>query len=260
MFATPPLHISSQRPARRRRGPQLVIFDIDGTLVDSTEADALCSLEAFRACFGDADEGLSRSTRFEEATHIGVLSELCLRRFGRTPSALEIAKLEQAFVERLETHLRSTPLSPVPGAAALVRHLAARREWQVALVSGGFRASARLKLERAGIPHADLPGAFCNDALKRTDILREAIARAREVANFEDFDRVVYVGDGVWDLRAAQALGLEFVGVAQSLNARHLRDAGARSVLGDFLDLAQVFSALSQVPGPTHRCDDLAFH
>jgi hypothetical protein len=49
-----------------------------------------------------------------------------------------------------------------------------------------------------------------------------------------EITRFSYVGDGVWDLRAAQNLGWEFIGIADGQGAQELRRLGAQHVLPHF--------------------------
>jgi hypothetical protein len=122
----------------------------------------------------------------------------------------------------------------------------------VAFATGGWGASASLKLASAGLVVDDLPWANGDDALDRVDILRTAIARAGQKYGWNAFERVVYVGDGVWDVRAAKALGIGFLGVAIGDQAGRLVGEGASCVLPDFSDplrVAGCLEAVAQRPG-----------
>ena len=55
---------------------------------------------------------------------------------------------------------------------------------------------------------------------------------------------VVAVGDGLWDLRAARALGVGFVGVAEGAGRARLESEGAAEVLADFTDAMGAYEAL----------------
>ena len=48
--------------------------------------------------------------------------------------------------------------------------------------------------------------------MDRVNILRMAIQRAGHHYGQGAFEKVLYIGDGVWDVRAAKALGIGFVG------------------------------------------------
>jgi phosphoglycolate phosphatase-like HAD superfamily hydrolase len=54
---------------------------------------------------------------------------------------------------------------------------------------------------------------------------------------------VVYVGDGVWDARAARRLGYAFVGIGDG--AERLREEGASMVVGDLTCSRAVSARLS---------------
>ena len=65
------------------------------------------------------------------------------------------------------------------------------------------------------------------------------------------FDRLVYVGDGIWDVRAARRLGIGFVGIGEGDREIQLREEGAEIVLPDYEDRdAFVQAILSQARGP----------
>jgi beta-phosphoglucomutase-like phosphatase (HAD superfamily) len=56
----------------------------------------------------------------------------------------------------------------------------------------------------------------------------------------------------VWDVRAARALGVGFIGVAQSdAHAARLHAAGARHVVRDYADLDRVLALVedAEIPG-----------
>ena len=112
---------------------------------------------------------------------------------------------------------------PIPGAPEIFAFLE-RRGWRVAMATGAWRPSALVKLSAAGIPHEGIPLASASDHWARAEIIRRAVAAVSSEAA-----PVVYVGDGVWDGRAARALDHAFLGVASGARAQELRDAGRRS-------------------------------
>jgi hypothetical protein len=78
----------------------------------------------------------------------------------------------------------------------------AQEGWSIALVTGAWGASARIKLATAGIPAGHIPLACSDDAQSRLELLRLAMARAGATSS-QGFEHVVSVGDGLWDLQAA---------------------------------------------------------
>ena len=59
----------------------------------------------------------------------------------------------------------------------------------------------------------------------------------------------VYVGDGVWDARAARALKIGFVGVRLDGREEHLRGAGAQRIVCDYADVAGVMRMIEEGMG-----------
>lgn len=104
--------------------------------------------------------------------------------------------------------------------------------------------TGRFKLASAGLPGDAFPWANADDALDRVDILRTAIQRAEQHYGQDAFEKMVYVGDGVWDVRAAKTLGIGFLGLAVDNKVRRLVQASATCVLPDLSALERVVECL----------------
>ncbi|MBI3191377.1 MAG: hypothetical protein HYZ36_01845 [Pedosphaera parvula] len=143
---------------------------------------------------------------------------------------------QQRFIELLHAAAARQSFRPIPGAAKVLERLANTSSHCVALATGCWSEAARLKLASAGMCFDDYPSATADDAVAREDIVKLAIQRAAQWAGVTGFARTVYVGDGVWDARACQVLGLPFVGIARGPKAQQLRAEGAAWVCADFSD------------------------
>jgi len=141
--------------------------------------------------------------------------------------------------------------APISGAAALIPALQSAG-WHAAIATGGWRASAMLKLRAGGLESENLAMACANDAESREDIVRLAWQGAERRAG-TSFERVVSVGDAVWDVRTARSLGLPFVGIGTAEGAARLRAAGATTILPHFDDHSAVLAALSSASPPSRR-------
>jgi len=157
----------------------LAIFDIDGTLTESVAVDEVCFVQAFRDVLG-----IKRINtdwlEYNFQTDSGLTLEICRNHLGRDPSAAEIRRLQDRFVELLCAAVEEAgrPIRQIPGAAPFLHWLRAHARWHVAIATGGWAVSARFKLASAGLPVDGLPWASADDALDRVDILRMAIQRA----------------------------------------------------------------------------------
>jgi phosphoglycolate phosphatase-like HAD superfamily hydrolase len=191
---------------------------------------------------------------YEHVTDTGIALEL-LRRHGRElPSASDLERVRSRFFALLEADLAGAGLTEVPGAAAALRSLRADPDWSLAIATGCWGGSARIKLRAAGLPVEGLPLASSDDAISRFEIVRTAISRARselrDASGGPSFERVVLLGDREWDARAAAAHGLPLVGIACEGSRRALSAAGVRPVLDDYGDLERFRRALAEAEVP----------
>lgn len=224
----------------RRRG--LAVFDIDGTLTDTNAVDDECYLRAVAEVLG-----ITASLDWSEAPHVtdsALLHWLCERFLARTARDGEIEAVKIRFLALLRSELAARParFRHIPGAEDVLVRLRALG-WDVALATGGWEESARLKLGAISLDPAGIPFASGSDALTRRDILELALARTSA-----RYSRVVSIGDGVWDVQAATQLGWPFVGIAPVEKADRLRAAGAEHVLEDLTDTALLLDALEMAP------------
>ncbi len=223
----------------------LVMFDIDGTLTASDDVDGLCYLQALTDVFQfigvDGDW-----SQYPHCTDEGILTHLFQTRLQRSPRQAEVAALRDRFVALLNAAAAVQPFRPIAGAGEFLGRLSATNDHCVALASGGWEYSARLKLASAGLDCRQIPAAFADDAHSREDIMQAALRRAIMQFGLPRFTRHTYVGDGIWDARAARQLGFRFIGIAQdAAKAEQLREAGAVAVFPEFRDAERIWAELN---------------
>ena len=184
----------------------LAVFDIDGTLTDTNAVDDEYFLRAVGEVLGLASAALPATLDWSAAPHVtdsALLRWLCEAHCGRSPHAAEADAALSRFLNLLRGELAAAParFGPIVGATRVLPELRAAG-WEVALATGGWEPSARLKLSAAGVDHAGVALASGSDALTRVEILELAVRRASRVRG-EAFARVVSVGDRRSDVRAA---------------------------------------------------------
>lgn len=223
---------------------QLAVFDVDGTLTRTSQVDDACFMEAIRIEWGIS--GVSTDWgAYEHSTDNAIATEISRVHRGRDATERELADLRERFVglvgEKAATE--AALFERVGGVREMLAALPGHG-WHRAIATGGWTPSAKLKLAKAAVPFLGISAAFACDARPREEIIRIATERAERDAA-QRFERVVYVGDGVWDVRAARRLGIGFVGIAVGERAERLREAGAATVLPDFGDLTAFVVALN---------------
>jgi beta-phosphoglucomutase-like phosphatase (HAD superfamily) len=223
---------------------KLVMFDIDGTLTQTYQADETCFVQALREVFGFTDI----NTDWESYPHCsdsGILEALFQLRLGRSPLPAEISTLQAHFLSLLTAATIVRPFDAIAGARDFLCALISSSGLAVSLASGAWECSARFKLASTGLDFPQIPAAFSDDAHAREAIMQASLTRAAQSRSLDSFDAVIYVGDGVWDARAARNLGFRFIGIShEPATVERLYAEGAHHVFADYLHPASFMAAL----------------
>lgn len=232
---------------RREASLHLVVFDVDGTLARSSRLDTRCYSRAVAEYVRHPID--TDWSQYVHQTDSGILMEV-LQGCGWGCSPWTTDRIKGRFLDLLrEAHTADRSCcKEVAGAREILQALARKRDVQVAIATGAWADSARLKLHFAGIEVQGLPLASADDAPERSTILEKAIQRG--AVAFGCAPRTVtYVGDAPWDVAAARAARVQFVGVASGTKQRAaLATAGAGTIISDFLDKNALEAILHPVP------------
>ena len=190
-----------------------IIFDLDGTLVDSFDLDE----QLYRKAVLSEVPGVRfRKSVYDYrySTDSGILAEI-LKELD-LPVREYHDSVRRRFGKLFKNHLQSgNNCKPIPGATALLNKLYLIPHTQIGIATGGWGHTARMKLEAAGLSDLNLPMASADDDHSRTEIMQICASRMESsISNF------VYVGDAEWDLRAANKLGWQFIGVGTRLEGK----------------------------------------
>lgn len=197
-----------------------VLFDVDGTLVDTTYLHATCWWQALRQHGHDVP-----MARIHRAIGMGsdrILDHLLGSDHDRRADAKMLdahTALYGVFWERLR---------PTPGAADLLRACAARG-LRVVLASSASKPEMRVLravLDADDVVEVATSADDAEESKPAPDILAVALQ-----ASGLDARRCTFVGDAVWDVYSAAKLDIPCVGVTcGGLAEAELREAGAVEV------------------------------
>ena len=218
--------MDKQPKSPKQRG---VLFDVDGTLVDSTYFHTIAWWQGFRQ--QGMDVPMASIHR-----HIGMGGDKLLDRLLPPDADEEL----RGAIERAHGAIFSTfwpAIRPFDAARALLQRCS-ESGFAVALASS---AHARDLQVLRGILDAEdwidcvTSSADASESKPSPDILRAALERLK--LGPED---VVYVGDSVWDVEAAARLDIGTIGLTcGGISEAELRTAGALEVYADPRSLLQ---------------------
>lgn len=187
----------------------VILFDLDDTLVRSFEFDEVLFKEAISEVVGLPDFN-SNWESYTHVTNTGILTEL-LANHGIKERDKVFDDVRGTFCRKLEAFLESgATCDPLPGARETLDALTAANI-RFGVATGGWEETARLKLKHAGIDEPDVLSSS-NDAISRVSIMEHCLRQLGAEGS-----RAVYFGDGPWDVKATAVLGWRFIGVGSRL-------------------------------------------
>lgn len=197
-----------------------VLFDIDGTLLDTVYLHTVAWWEATR------QQG-HQVTMARIHRSIGMGSDHLLDALlGEDRDHDEDDTLSAAH-DTLYAQYWSR-LSPLPGASDLLR-ACAERGWRVVLASSAKGEAAEVMIRALDADDAIAAVTTSEDVSSSKpapDLVQQALEKAGVPA-----DRAVFVGDAVWDAEAARKAGVRCLGILTGgWTGQELREAGVEAV------------------------------
>lgn len=210
---------------------KLVIFDVDGTLVDSQHMICAAMQQTFDA------HGVECPPREQLLSIVGLsLPDAFMRLASGAPDfPVEsfVAGYKDAFFALREADPQVEPL--YPGARATLEALSAMPDVVLGIATGKSQRGARFVLGRHGLLDHFAVIKTADDAPSKphpgmvVEAMRDTGVDARDT---------IMIGDSIYDMEMARAAGASPVGVAWGYHpVADLRTSGADFVASDFAEL-----------------------
>ena len=222
---------------------QIVLFDIDGTLISSGGAGKAAMEAALVSEFGVPQ--VVRDIPYSGRTDRAIGKDL-FAAHGIHESQENWLRFVEGYLGHLPDCLVRHTGQILPGISSLLERLLDRPETAVGLLTGNLRAGARLKLGHFDLyRHFDF-GGFGDEHFDRDDVAREAW---RAIQNRYDGtvrpEEIWVIGDTPLDIRCARVIGARVAAVATGLHSlEDLRAASPDLLVEDFSEAEEFLEKL----------------
>ncbi len=213
----------------------LVIFDVDGTLVYSEKKDSRSFADTYQAVYGLPFPTIDWK-KYPHVSDTTIFKTVIQEHFNRIASEEEEESFRQKFVERITQNRVQTPevFHIVPYAKQAIEKLLADDRFVVGVATGGWKAPAIVKMNFVDIPSEKLIITGADGHETRADITNETINKATAIHG--KFDRIVYVGDAIWDVTTTKEMNLPLIGIRRKGDLDFLYEKGTELVFADYKD------------------------
>ena len=220
----------------------ICLFDIDGTLLASGGAGKAALESAFCDEF---NVELRHHIPYRGRTDRAIMRDL-LNLHGIDYTVEHRDRLFAGYLKRLPDRLVRNQGRVLPGMLELLQHLQKRDDVALGLLTGNFRAGAKVKLGHFGIDGHFAFGGFGDHHYDRDDVAREALQAAHaHAASKIPGNRVWVVGDTPLDVQCARAIGARVVAVATGVHTvEQLQATSPDLTLADFADASPFLKLL----------------
>ncbi len=191
---------------------KILLFDIDGTILNTSGAGKAAMEHALRSTFNidNINETVPYSGRTDQA-----IGRDLLRVHGLPETDDFRHQLTSAYLNALPHELAKKTGVVCPGLNALLHAASQQHDIHLGLLTGNVERGARIKLAHFGLWDLFSFGGYGDNHFERDDVARTALAQAeRHVGRSVQPDQVWVIGDTPLDVQCARAIGAKAVAVA----------------------------------------------
>ena len=228
---------------------KLIIFDIDGTLLYSNKIDSECYAQAYEMVYKEPFPTIDWA-KYPHVTDDTIFKTVIQEHFNRIPSFEEMDSYRDVFVDLIKARRKTNPdeFLEVPNSRKTIEQLLKDDVYEVGIATGGWNKPAHVKLAHIGIPTENIMIKCADDCPTREDIINHVLNQAN--ARNLNFEKVVYIGDAVWDVRTTRNLNMPFIGIRRKGDHEKLLDIGAQTVLTDYRNYSEFLQAVDNAQPP----------
>ncbi len=215
-----------------------LLFDVDGTLVNTGGAGLRAMKKTFEELLGDGD--LVANYSFAGKTDSQIIHDM-IRKSGCEKSTVdELAEqIAQTYVKKLEQTLQEAHnFKTYPHVKEFLEAYSNKRTCELALLTGNLEKGAELKLQHAGLWHYFAWGVFGNVSEDRIHLAEKAFEIIKQKTVEINPRNIFIIGDTANDVRCGKAIGATTIAFAAGFESEeNLREQQPDFLIYDFKEL-----------------------
>lgn len=220
---------------------KLILFDIDGTLINGFKTHKEAFSESFKKVYGINTN--IESINYHGMTDQQIIMEV-LRKNGLEEEIIK-SKMEDCIKIMISCYNKTSVNEEVivlDGVRELLNELD-KHNVLMGLVTGNLEPIGRDKLRKVGLSQYFKVGGFGSDDICRSNLVKLAIKKAKENFNFNG--DVFLFGDTPEDIEAGKKARVRTVGVATGIYSKEqLKNSGADFVLENLEDTNKILETI----------------
>ncbi len=216
-----------------------LLFDIDGTLINTGGAGLKAMKTAVKQILGDKD--LLTGYSFAGKTDSQIMNDMV--RKSDKPEILS-EKLEKTYIDNLKVNLKnSNTFKTYTNVNKLLDTYQKKGDFELALLTGNFRTGAVLKLEHAGLWKYFKWGVFGDISEDRVLLAQNALKIISEKEHNIRTKDIFIIGDTTNDIRCGKAIEATTVAFTAGFEPEEkLRACDPDFLVSDFNQLYDIFN------------------
>jgi phosphoglycolate phosphatase-like HAD superfamily hydrolase len=225
---------------------KLLLFDIDGTLVDTGGAGSRSLNISFEEIF--SIKNAFKDITMAGKTDIQIMKE-GIEKHNLPYDGSIISKIIDRYIKNLAIQINNNNKHIKPGIKELLEFLLQEKsDYAIGLLTGNIEEGARIKLGAFGLNHYFPLGAFGSDDEDRNKLLPIAIEKYRKILGLSiKFKDCIVIGDTPRDVYCAKPYGAKCIAVATGpYSYNELLKTGADIVMKDLSDTTDVIKKIKE--------------
>ncbi len=222
---------------------KFILFDIDGTLLDSGGAGMRSLNRAFEEMFSirSAFDTISVAGK----TDLQIIKEGLTMHGIQSPNGI-IYEFFETYIRHLKTQVHTGKGRIKKGIPEILDILKSRGDCVLGLLTGNIEEGAMIKLKAFHLNSYFIAGAFGSDSEDRNKLLPIAVDKLYKKSSFLiPYSDCVVIGDTPRDVSCSKPYGAFALAVATGpYTCRELSEAGADEVLEDLSDTERFMAIL----------------